>query len=340
MWHRTKPASRPQQPTESSTMAVSRKRRQQSQNRFAKSPLSKEYITRALQIFFGSVCLLACLSAYSSMSQSMFSSDSEDVLLSQRTRHTVEELVDVQILALDAVLVLGGGAPNQVDNPPLYTQARCDFAAAVVHRQEQLLNSLGKRTVRGKQQSSLPILTLSAGTAHLPQLLSKDGLPVWESTSSAAYLESRHNLTHNIFVETTSYDTIGNAFYARTTHTEWNGWKNLLIITSEFHMERTRAIFDWIFTDISPRRGYQLLYLASPDQGLTEEALQARRDKEAASLEAVRQYAKDYRSLSAVYDFLTHQHGLYTAGSLIRRARKGAEKPDALVLKSYGNNAP
>lgn len=129
---------------------------------------------------------------------------------------------------LDAVLVLGGGVPKTVDEPPIFVQQRCNDAAAVVKRHCE-------ETSHGKNSPMLPILTLSAGTAHLPQLMSEDGLPVWEATASAAYLQKRHGLKH-VYVETTSYDTIGNAFYTRTSHTDVNGWRKLLIITNEVRL--------------------------------------------------------------------------------------------------------
>lgn len=117
----------------------------------------------------------------------------------------------------DVILVLGGGVPSTLYEPPLYVQRRCDDAAAI----------------RGTTTTTTPILTLSAGTAHLPQLLTKDGLPIWESTSSAAYLQQKHGIQSQLYLETTSYDTIGNAFFARTSHTDIVGWRKLLIITNE-----------------------------------------------------------------------------------------------------------
>ena len=92
-----------------------------------------------------------------------------------------------------------GGLPSSLYEPPIYVRQRCDDAAAI----------------RG--DSDVPILTLSAGSAHLPQLLSKDGMPVWESTASAAYLQKKHHIESNVYLETTAYDTIGNAFFARTS---------------------------------------------------------------------------------------------------------------------------
>ena len=115
--------------------------------------------------------------------------------------------------SFDVIFILGGGAPTAWNILPVYVQQRCDDALKVSN----------KRT---------PLLCLSAGTAHVPQLLSPQGLPVWESTACAAYILEK-DPERNVFVETTSYDTIGNAFYARTSHAELAGWKKILIVTNE-----------------------------------------------------------------------------------------------------------
>jgi hypothetical protein len=274
---------------------------------------------------------------------------------------------------LDAILVLGGGVPESVDHPPKYVERRADDAAAVVlqrfdhlpHRNLSSVDqhrSLGSNNNKKKSKTKyssnspgLPILCLSAGTAHLPQLLSADGLPIWESTACAAYLSQQHGLT-NVFVETTSYDTIGNAFYTRTTHTDVNGWRKLLVVTNEFHMERTKAIFNWIFLELDndnddddgkkkkkkskSNNNYQLYYLESPNVGLTPEAVQARRERETASTKTVREkLIPKYTSLQAVWRFLTHEHSLYTASKLVDRGRGmgvDAKKASEIVQQSYG----
>ena len=146
---------------------------------------------------------------------------------------TPEEIPDSVTSSLDAILVLGGGLPLSVDEPPVFVQKRCDDAAKVVQHHATLKKTT---TTTSSTSTSLPILCLSAGTAHLPQLLGPDGLPIWESTASSAYLLKHYsNILQpaQIFVETTSYDTIGNAFYARTSFTDINGWRKLLIITNE-----------------------------------------------------------------------------------------------------------
>lgn len=102
-------------------------------------------------------------------------------------------------------------------------------------------------------------------------------------------------------------------------------------------MERTKAIFDWIFSLDSPRQAYELTYLESPDVGLEEEALQARSDKETKSLETVQRFAKQYRSLKEVWSFLNQQHDLYTASKLVEGGASHLDAQSAeLIKKSYG----
>lgn len=149
-----------------------------------------------------------------------------------------DEIPDSTIRSLDAVLILGGGVPSALDKPPKYVQRRCDDGAAIVRRHQNITDSFAISRSRRLRAipNILPILCLSAGTKHVPQLLSTDGLPIFESTSCAAYLEEMYSLTKNVYVETTSFDTIGNAFFARTSHTDINGWRNLLIVTNKVRL--------------------------------------------------------------------------------------------------------
>lgn len=57
-------------------------------------------------------------------------------------------------------------------------------------------------------------------------------------------------------------------------------------------MDRTQAIFDWIFgldsTDNpNHHNAYRLYYLASPNVGLTDAAVQARKERDAKSQKTV-----------------------------------------------------
>lgn len=235
---------------------------------------------------------------------------------------------------LDTVIVLGGGVPETVSDPPVYTKARCKAAAQVY------------KSVHNTNQR-LKILALSAGTAHLPQLISSDGLPVWESTASASYLMNELEVPpEDIYVETTSYDTISNAFFTRTNFCDINDWKKLLIVTNDFHMKRTMYIFDWIMNSENPHEKqthsrYELYFLSVPDEGLSEVALKARYDKEEKSARNVKDVlSKKFPTLPDICGFLNHNHSFYTAKMLVDRANNHQTKddtPDAMMLRqSYG----
>jgi uncharacterized SAM-binding protein YcdF (DUF218 family) len=148
--------------------------------------------------------------------------------------HNEKEVIPIEIArSLDAILVLGGGVPSTISTPPAYVKTRCDAAAKVALSVLSQSKSSGDEERAGNMMPA--ILCLSAGTAHLPQLLSIDGLPVWESTASAAYILDKYPRipASKVFAETTSYDTISNAFFSRTSFTDIVGWKKLLIVTNE-----------------------------------------------------------------------------------------------------------
>ena len=150
----------------------------------------------------------------------------EQLLFAPPTEGTVVASIDAaKAQQFDAILVLGGGVPLAPRKQLPFVAARCQAAAAVWRA----------ASIKPK------ILCLSAGTAHCPQLLDARGSVVFEATASAAELIDAGVDEQDVFVETTSFDTIGNAFFARTDHCSLAGWKRLLIITSAFHMDRTRA---------------------------------------------------------------------------------------------------
>mmetsp|Transcript_13065 Transcript_13065/g.28324 ORF Transcript_13065/g.28324 Transcript_13065/m.28324 type:complete len:322 (+) Transcript_13065:399-1364(+) len=252
----------------------------------------------------------------------------------------INAVPDILLRELDAIFVLGGGVPSSYNDPPVYVKERCD-AAEILFLQRTLLDEAA-----GAPKERRPaILTLSAGTAHMPQLLSDDGLPVWESTASAAYLMQKKTIPSSyLFAETTSYDTISNAYFARTTFADVFGWNKILVITNEFHMLRTKAIFDWVFGADSNSRSAaksELFYLSVADKGLSEEAIVARKQNEARGEKNVQDnLSKQYSTLLNILEFLTTSHDFYSAPKLVERARGGRDNafdPRSVALKmSYG----
>ena len=158
------------------------------------------------------------------------------------------------------------------------------------------------------------IITLSAGTTHKAPPLNLSARPIIESVAAAGYLLQRGYPKELILAETASYDTIGNAYFARVMHTDPAGFRKLLVITSTFHMPRTGAIFRWIFTAPPIDSAYDVSFEAVPDAGLPPDALEARYAKERASLASLLPRIPAYPTLASIHHWLFTEHAAYAIG--------------------------
>ncbi len=165
------------------------------------------------------------------------------------------------------------------------------------------------------------IIALSAGTPHRPPPLD-GGFPVFESAAAARYLIAAGVPAEKILIETSSYDTIGNAFFARTIHTDPAGLRNLAVVTSAFHMARVRRVFEWVFA--LDAAGYQLTFFETPDAGLGADTLAARAAKERSAVEALDQIIAATVDLRSLHRWLFLRHTAYAAGSHRNPLGRGA----------------
>ena len=193
--------------------------------------------------------------------------------------------------AYDAILIPGGGVRENFELP-LWTQRRLDRAIAI--------------------RSCRYFIALSAGTTHKPPPLDKNGFPIFESVAAANYLIKNGIAPDKILYETSSYDTIGNAYFAKAIHVDPIGLSRLLVITSEFHMARTKAIFEWIYSSRFSRSSYDLSFEAVSDCGVDEDNLEARRAREKKSLENFLKLSKEIGSMSQLHNWLFNDHKAYS----------------------------
>lgn len=75
-----------------------------------------------------------------------------------------------------------------------------------------------------------------------------------------------------VLIENDSKDAEGNADFVKVNFLEKNNWKNVIVVTSDFHFIRTRMIFDQV---LGPE--YQIEYVAV-DHGFSADE-KAHRDK-------------------------------------------------------------
>ena len=221
----------------------------------------------------------------------------------------------------DCLLVLAGGVDDTgVPHPAV--QRRLDAAA-----------ELYRRALAARGCSPPAIICNGGGTSHKPRWTDAAGFAVAEAQLMADGLVARGVPRSSLYLEALSDDTLGNAFAARTLHTEWRRWRNLLVITSDFQLPRAEAVYTWLFS-LPPApadAAYRLTCAGVSDEGtLPEEALAARRAREAASLVAFTSgTGARITSMAQAQEWLFTAHGAYAPRAAPREA------VDPKLLASY-----
>lgn len=214
------------------------------------------------------------------------------------------------VTGLDGIVVPGGGLTPDGELPP-WTIQRLDLA-------------LSRAT--GREY----IITLSAGTLYKPMLLEPSGRVIFESVRAAQYLSRRGYDSSLILAETSSYDTIGNAFFCRTIHTDPLGLQSLLVITSDFHMPRTEALFRWVY-QAAPETKVRLQFAETETTCLQKQDLEARIAKEKSGLLSAQKVIALHPDLAAIHRFLFTEHDIYATGRW--QIEQSSLSPE--VLRSY-----
>eukprot|EP00039_Didymoeca_costata_P014210 m.227043 g.227043 ORF g.227043 m.227043 type:complete len:218 (+) comp15970_c0_seq2:88-741(+) len=211
----------------------------------------------------------------------------------------------------DAVIVPGGGLTKD-GQPNSFVEARLDSAAQF----------------KGKCKY---FILLSRGTPHKPPPTDGTGQPIDEASASAAYLHKKHSIPENqMLLDTWSLDTIGNAYFAAAMLCAPLSLKKLMVVTSEFHIARTKCIFNWVFPLFIEQ--VSIAFQNSPNTGLDTENLEGRRTKEAASSRTVIAHSEKYKTKDAFVRFLFTEHGAYrvdTTGVAIQERK--AEVPTSVA---------
>lgn len=233
-----------------------------------------------------------------------------------------------------AIVIPGAGGPRDADDPaeslPEWTKIRLDWV------------------IRIYGNSDVPVVVLSSGTYHKSGVLDKNSKNWSECTAMAMYLRDHKFDIRRVYEENLSYDTIGNAFFFRTTHAQLRDWSSLLVVVNEFHYPRVKAIFDWIFglpwsppvetdskvkaaiewifgisTTVSTETKWYIDYHVIPDSDLNPElasVIKARKEREQRSLKQLQETVReiDAKSMVDVHEWLFSKHDLYSSGSKIK----------------------
>ena len=144
----------------------------------------------------------------------------------------------------------------------------------------------------------------------------------------------------------------------RAVHIDIGQYSDIYVITNDWHMPRSKAIFDYVFSlpktgsnkirsvssnswsvsisTSSYQNGYQLHYLAAESGIADKTILEHRIAREKQSLVTFEQNAPtQYRSLQEMHTWLFTQHGAYASSRMSRKDYHTAEAMDATVMQSY-----
>lgn len=220
-----------------------------------------------------------------------------------------------------AIVVPGGGLTAE-GLPAPWVRPRLQAAARIY----------GERRER---HEPAVVVSLSAGTPHKPMPVdARSGFQVYEAEASARLLIRELGVRpEDVFEEDWSLDTVGNAYMLRAMHTEVAGWRDLCVVTNEFHMPRTRAIFEKVFA-LAPEPAfgrYNLTFVEVPNDGVAADALAARKEKEAQALPGFRNNTAGMVSMRDMHRFLFQKHMAYASGRLLR----DREPVDPKALSTY-----
>ncbi len=191
----------------------------------------------------------------------------------------------------DAIVIPGGGVHPGGELPPWVTP-RFDRAL--------------------ERAESAYLMPLSAGTPHRAPPLNERGFPWTEARAGAGYLVRRGVDPQRILMEESSFDTIGNAYFSRVIHAIPREFTRLLIVTSEFHMPRTEALFRWVYALAGPGASCHVEFEAVADTEIDPDALTARLAKEQEALRVVELLNSKIRTLAQMHDWLFTAHKAYS----------------------------
>lgn len=208
-----------------------------------------------------------------------------------------DDSFDVSKYPQQHIFLLAGGLDQRGHNHP-WVQDRLQLALKLYQKQPR------------------KIFILGGGTYHKPPHINKENFVIHESTMGAKYLIDRGVDPDDIYREWSSYDTIANGFFSLLNFVIPLGIKDILVITSDFHMARSRAIFKWIFGLWSQAikkssESIELTFLDSDSSYLDNEIIDSRINREKRSLRNLRNTIARIDTWSKFHRWFYTEHQAY-----------------------------
>jgi hypothetical protein len=154
------------------------------------------------------------------------------------------------------------------------------------------------------------IYCIGGGTYHKPPILNKFNHVIHESSSCAMYLQKNNINYKHIKKEWSSYDTIGNGFFSFLNFIIPLQLSEICIITSEFHMNRTKGIFNFMKKIF---KSDVIINYIETDNNMDTELLELRKNREEKSLVNFNNQMENITSLSDFFNWFYIDHNAYNS---------------------------
>jgi vancomycin permeability regulator SanA len=167
-------------------------------------------------------------------------------------------------------------------------------------------------------KSPCKIICLGGGSYHIQPKINSMGYVIHESTACSEYLINKGVNPKDIYKEWASYDTIANGYFAFTNFILPLNIKNFIVITSEFHMDRSKEIFLWINNLFN---NYACIkFIAVSDEGIDKNIINKRIIRENQSLINLKNNV--ISKINNINDFISwfyENHAAYNSSSELSR---------------------
>lgn len=169
------------------------------------------------------------------------------------------------------------------------------------------------------EEKKTNIFCIGGGTYHKPPILNKNNFAIHESTSCSEYLITLGVDPEYIYKEWSSYDTIANGFFSFTNFIIPLKFKKIILITSSFHMKRSKLIFEW-FKNIFNSK-IEIIYLEAKDDDIDENIIKIRKSREKRSCNNLKKNViSKLKTLDKFHKWFYTEHKAYCSNSeLIRK---------------------
>jgi vancomycin permeability regulator SanA len=192
----------------------------------------------------------------------------ENIFLFQKELINDNNNTNLILNDIEYIFVLAGGITDNGHVHP-WVKRRLDLAIYIYKN-----NSNNKKNCK--------IICLGGGSYHIQPKINSLGFVIHESSACSEYLINNGINPKDIYKEWASYDTIANGYFAFTNYILPLNIKKFVLITSNFHMARSKEIFLWInslFNNYS-----SIDFITVSDENIDDDIISKRIERENQSL--------------------------------------------------------